>query len=81
LPLMIRREWSWTATSKSTGNLALLSGNALADTVIKALAPAVPKQISAGIGNLTVIAFSGTQLPTPLMGSDFAMSALLKPEC
>ena len=35
-------------------------GNALADTVMKALAPAVPKQISAGIGNLTVIAFSGT---------------------
>jgi len=35
-------------------------GNALADAVMKALAPAVPKQISAGIGNLTVIAFSGT---------------------
>ncbi len=34
-------------------------GNALADTVMKALAPAVPNQISAGIGNLTVIAFSG----------------------
>jgi N-methylhydantoinase B len=35
-------------------------GNAIADAVMKALAPAVPKQISAGIGNLTVIAFSGT---------------------
>ncbi len=34
-------------------------GNALADAVMKALAPAVPGQISAGIGNLTVIAFSG----------------------
>jgi N-methylhydantoinase B len=36
-------------------------GNALADAVMKALAPAVPKQICAGIGNLTVIAFSGTK--------------------
>ena len=35
-------------------------GNALADAVMKALAPAAPKQISAGIGNLTVIAFSGS---------------------
>jgi N-methylhydantoinase B len=35
-------------------------GNALADTVMKALAPAVPQQVSAGIGNLRVIAFSGT---------------------
>ena len=34
-------------------------GNALADTVMKALGPAVPKQVSAGIGNLRVIAFSG----------------------
>jgi N-methylhydantoinase B len=34
-------------------------GNAVADTVMKALAPAVPGQVSAGIGNLTVIAFSG----------------------
>lgn len=34
-------------------------GNALADAVMKALAPAAPTQISAGIGNLTVIAFSG----------------------
>ena len=34
-------------------------GNQLADTVMKALAPAVPQQISAGIGNLRVIAFSG----------------------
>ncbi len=36
-------------------------GNALADTVMKALAQAVPAQVSAGIGNLRVIAFSGTE--------------------
>jgi N-methylhydantoinase B len=36
------------------------AGNALADAVMKALAPAVPNQISAGIGKPTVIAFSGT---------------------
>jgi N-methylhydantoinase B len=35
------------------------TGNQLADTVMKALAEAVPKQVSAGIGNLRVIAFSG----------------------
>jgi len=35
------------------------SGNQLADTVMKALAPIVPKQVSAGIGNLRVVAFSG----------------------
>jgi len=34
-------------------------GNQLADTIMKALAPAVPGQVSAGIGNLRVIAFSG----------------------
>jgi N-methylhydantoinase B len=34
-------------------------GNQLADTVMKALAQAVPEQVSAGIGNLRVIAFSG----------------------
>ena len=34
-------------------------GNQLADTVMKALALAVPEQVSAGIGNLKVIAFSG----------------------
>ncbi|MBE7202972.1 MAG: hydantoinase B/oxoprolinase family protein [Parafilimonas terrae] len=34
-------------------------GNQLADTVMKALAQAVPTQVSAGIGNLRVIAFSG----------------------
>lgn len=37
------------------------TGNQLADTVMKALAPAVPRQVSAGIGNLKVIAFSGLQ--------------------
>jgi N-methylhydantoinase B len=35
------------------------SGNQVADTVMKALAQAVPGQVSAGIGNLKVIAFSG----------------------
>ncbi len=34
-------------------------GNQLADTVMKALAEAVPHKVSAGIGNLKVIAFSG----------------------
>ena len=36
-------------------------GNQLADTVMKALAQAVPRQVSAGIGNLKVIAFSGLE--------------------
>jgi len=36
-------------------------GNQLADTVMKALAEVVPKQVSAGIGNLRVVAFSGLQ--------------------
>ncbi len=36
-------------------------GNQLADTVMKALSQAVPAQVSAGIGNLRVIAFSGLQ--------------------
>lgn len=36
-------------------------GNQLADTIMKALAQAVPGQVSAGIGNLKVIAFSGTR--------------------
>ena len=34
-------------------------GNQLADTVMKALSQVVPEQVSAGIGNLRVIAFSG----------------------
>lgn len=34
-------------------------GNQLADTVMKALAQVAPRQVSAGIGNLRVIAFSG----------------------
>ncbi len=34
-------------------------GNQLADTVMKALSQAVPDQVSAGIGNLRVVAFSG----------------------
>jgi N-methylhydantoinase B len=34
-------------------------GNQLADTVMKAMSQIVPKQVSAGIGNLRVIAFSG----------------------
>lgn len=40
-------------------------GNAVADTVMKALAPAVPPQVSAGIGNLRVIAFSGAANDQP----------------
>ena len=36
-------------------------GNQLADTVMKALALAAPEQVSAGIGNLKVIAFSGLE--------------------
>lgn len=35
------------------------SGNQAADTLMKALAQAVPTQVSAGVGNLHVIAFSG----------------------
>ena len=37
-------------------------GNQLADTVMKALAQTVPEQVSAGIGNLKVIAFSGMRM-------------------
>ncbi|WP_127599156.1 hydantoinase B/oxoprolinase family protein [Nitratireductor alexandrii] len=40
-------------------------GNAVADTVMKAIAPAVPKQVSAGIGNLRVMAFSGVTNNAP----------------
>lgn len=40
-------------------------GNALADTVMKAIAPAVPRQVSAGIGNLRVMAFSGVSNANP----------------
>jgi N-methylhydantoinase B len=36
-------------------------GNQLADTVMKALAEVAPSQVSAGIGNLRVIAFTGLQ--------------------
>ena len=35
------------------------TGNQAADTLMKALGEAVPRQISAGVGNLHVIAFSG----------------------
>jgi N-methylhydantoinase B len=41
------------------------TGNALADTVMKAIAPAVPEQVSAGIGNLRVMAFSGANNAGP----------------
>lgn len=34
-------------------------GNQLADTLMKALAQVVPEQVSAGIGNLRIVAFSG----------------------
>lgn len=36
-----------------------VSGNIVADTLMKALAQAVPDKVSAGVGNLKVIAFSG----------------------
>ncbi|MCM2533320.1 hydantoinase B/oxoprolinase family protein [Neobacillus pocheonensis] len=35
------------------------SGNIVADTLMKALAQVVPHQVSAGVGNLQVVAFSG----------------------
>lgn len=34
-------------------------GNVLADTVMRALAPVVPEQVSAGVGNLKIVAYSG----------------------
>ncbi|XWN29302.1 MAG: hydantoinase B/oxoprolinase family protein [Devosia sp.] len=40
-------------------------GNAVADTIMKAIAPAVPEQVSAGIGNLRVMAFSGVSGGAP----------------
>ena len=36
-----------------------VSGNIAADTLMKALAQAVPDKVSAGVGNLKVVAFSG----------------------
>ena len=42
------------------------SGNCLADTVMRALAQVVPEQVSAGVGALKVVSFSGGQ------GSDSA---------
>lgn len=36
-----------------------VSGNIVADTLMKALAKAVPDKVSAGVGNLKVVAFSG----------------------
>jgi N-methylhydantoinase B len=40
-------------------------GNQLADTVMKALSQAMPRNVSAGIGNLKVIAFSGVHHSRP----------------
>lgn len=34
-------------------------GNMIADTLMRALAPVVPHQVSAGVGNLKVVAYSG----------------------
>ena len=34
-------------------------GNVVADTVMRALAPVVPENVSAGVGNLKVVAYSG----------------------
>jgi N-methylhydantoinase B len=36
-------------------------GNLVADTLMRALAPIVPERVSAGVGNLKVIAYSGLQ--------------------
>ena len=36
-------------------------GNIIADTLMRALAPVVPDRVSAGVGNLRVIAFSGIE--------------------
>ncbi len=36
-----------------------VSGNIVADTLMKALSKAVPNKVSAGVGNLKVVAFSG----------------------
>ncbi|MFN8569336.1 MAG: hydantoinase B/oxoprolinase family protein [Kouleothrix sp.] len=38
---------------------ALLPGNIVASTLMKALAPVLPKNVSAGVGNLKVAAYSG----------------------
>jgi N-methylhydantoinase B len=35
------------------------SGNMIADTLMRALAPVVPDRVSAGVGNLKVVAYSG----------------------
>jgi len=37
------------------------SGNIVADTLMRALAPVMPEAVSAGVGNLKVVAFSGSQ--------------------
>jgi N-methylhydantoinase B len=37
------------------------SGNMVADTLMKALSQVVPQQVSAGVGNLQVVAFSGME--------------------
>jgi len=37
------------------------SGNIVADTLMRALAPVMPEAVSAGVGNLKVVAFSGAQ--------------------
>jgi len=41
-----------------------VSGNIVADTLMKALSQAVPEQVSAGVGNLKVVAFSGLKAGT-----------------
>ena len=43
----------------------LCPGNALADTIMKAIAPAVLRPVSADIGNLRVMAFSGVSTGAP----------------
>jgi N-methylhydantoinase B len=45
-------------------------GNVIADTVMRALAPIVPGNVAAGVGNLKVVAFSGEQGGAPWVYMD-----------
>jgi N-methylhydantoinase B len=45
-------------------------GNVIADTVMRALAPIVPDNVSAGVGNLKVVAYSGASEGRPWVYMD-----------
>lgn len=45
-------------------------GNIVADTVMRALAPIVPGNVAAGVGNLKVVAYSGLRAGTPWVYMD-----------